>query len=471
MRWMSGIGRATLVVLLLRVGAGGGAEARVLGDPAPGPVPAPQESPHAADYRKCKKCSAALAKAMAYLKANLRSDKPHRIIGSKIGGYMMGGFAFMMEGASAKELEECVKYCKEAIKDTYFNRNWYLGMGLFFLAEYSTRYGLTPDVQKAVAEAYRNAEEQQEQTGGWCHHKEFWKESGYNQKGGGKDLGMVTALVTGAFLELKSLGMNPGPMMERAEKNLETISDGMGIRYGTDNNVGDAAMARASYVLLGLQATGRLTHPLAAKYQKGLESRYREIEKEVHGYSPLHYFSVAAAMHRMGPETYRKFVDEYLDRLIATQTADGVVPLHQEDEVASTAVFACLILMQRDGAFVPRRRTPPGSARSNKEEYRLGQEALARGDLAQAYLHFENVLPDRDSEELVPEARTRVQRISELSWGHFKEAETLESAGETAEAAKAYQAVLKEFSGLPVATEARLRLQALKDPAKAGKKE
>jgi hypothetical protein len=466
---MSGIGRAVTAVFLLGVGAGGGAQGRSSRGAASEPFAPPQESAHAADYRKCKKCTAALAKAMAYLKANLRSDKPRRIIGSRMGGYMMGGFAFMMEGASPKDLEDCVKNCKEGMKDTYFNRNWYLGMGLFFLAEYSTRYGLTPDVQKAVADAFRNAEEQQEETGGWCHHREFWKESGYNKKGGGKDLGMVTALVYGAFLEFKSLGMNPGSMMERAEKNLQTISDGVGIRYGTDNNVGDAAMARASYVLLGLQATGRVTHPLYAKYQKGLESRYKEIEAEVHGYSPFHYFSVAAAMHRMGPETYRKFVEEYLDRLIATQTSEGMVPLHTEDDVASTAVFACIIMMQRDGVFVPRRRPPSGSARSNKEEYRMGQEALARGELGQAYLHFENVLPDRDSEELVPEARTRLQKIAELSWGHFKEAETLEYAGESAEAAKAYQAVLKEFSGLPVATEAKLRLQALKDQAKSGK--
>jgi hypothetical protein len=44
-------------------------------------------------------------------------------------GYMMSGFAFMMDGeGSAKELEKCVKHCCEAITNTGFNRNWYLGM-------------------------------------------------------------------------------------------------------------------------------------------------------------------------------------------------------------------------------------------------------------------------------------------------------------------------------------------------------
>src|SRR5947208_2323551 len=67
-------------------------------------------SAHHADYRKCKKCAPSLGKAMAYLKANFENPKTKRVIGSMTGGYMMSGFAFMMDGeASAKELEKCVK--------------------------------------------------------------------------------------------------------------------------------------------------------------------------------------------------------------------------------------------------------------------------------------------------------------------------------------------------------------------------
>src|SRR5438876_2933428 len=69
----------------------------------------PQQAAHDPDFRKCKKCSAALAKAFAYLKANYKNPQTKRVIGSMAGGYMMGGFAFMMEGNSAKELEDCVK--------------------------------------------------------------------------------------------------------------------------------------------------------------------------------------------------------------------------------------------------------------------------------------------------------------------------------------------------------------------------
>jgi hypothetical protein len=308
---------------------------------------------HVADWRKCRRCLPALGKAMSYLKENLRSDKPRRVIGSKLGGYVFGGFAFMMEGGSPRELEECVNYCRQAVKDEGFNRNWYLGMGLYFLAEYATKHGLTPEVERGLRDGLRMAVAQQEETGGWCHHREMWKKDGYNLKGGGKDLGMITAEVFAALLEMKALGIEPGPVLEKARKNLETITDGAGVRYGTDNNVGDAAMARASYALLGFQAAGLTADPLALKYARGLEARYKRVEEGVHGFAPLHYFSVAAAMHRLGPDEYAKFSAEYLDKLIATQTPEGVVPLHGEDDVASTAVFACIVMMQREGTFRP----------------------------------------------------------------------------------------------------------------------
>ena len=279
---------------------------------------------------------------------------------------------------------------------------------------------------------------------------------------------MINTMMFGAFMELKTLGINPGPIVERTQKCLETISDGTGIRYGTDNQVGDAAMARASYALLGLQATGRLTHPFYSKFTKGLEQRYKNIEAGVHGYAPFHYFSVAAACHRMGPDMYRKFADEWIDKLTALQTAEGVVPL-PDDDVASTAVYACILMMQKDRIFFPRssRGDRPG-ARSNKEEYKLGTEALAKDDYARAFQHFENVAPDRDSDELVPQAREKLKKIAELSWEHFKDAETLEAAGEVADAIKAFQAVEKTFAGLPVSIEAKQKIETLK--SKPGKK-
>jgi TolA-binding protein len=170
----------------------------------------------------------------------------------------------------------------------------------------------------------------------------------------------------------------------------------------------------------------------------------------------------------MGPDQYRKFADEWIDKLTATQTAEGVVAL-QDDDVAATAVYCCILMMQKDRIFFPRSmRGDRPSAKSNKEEYKLGSEALAKDDYARAYQHFENVLPDRDSEELVPQAREKLQKISELSWDHFREAETLEAAGEIADAIKAFQALEKSFAGLPASIEAKQRSETLK--ARPGKK-
>src|ERR1043166_4371262 len=125
--------------------------------------------------------------------------------------------------------------------------------------------------------------------------------------------------------------------------------------------------------------------PWYTKFTKGVEQRYKSIDKGVHGFAPLHWFSTAAAMHRMGPEWYRKYVDEYLDKMIAAQKEDGSVPFCADDEVAATAVFCCTVLMQKDGIFVPSKaRAPRGAAKSAKEELRIALDMMNRGELGKA---------------------------------------------------------------------------------------
>ena len=122
---------------------------------------------HNPELRKCKPCLAALGKSMAYLKANYKNPQTKRVIGSMLGGTVYAGFSFMMAGEGyEKELEDCVRWCQQAVKDTGYNRNWYLGSCLYFLAEYSSKYGLTPRTRQAVFEAYKLAAEQQKESGG-----------------------------------------------------------------------------------------------------------------------------------------------------------------------------------------------------------------------------------------------------------------------------------------------------------------
>jgi hypothetical protein len=303
--------------------------------------------------------SGALAKAMSYIKQKYK--------GSGLAGHVYCGFAFMMDGASDSELSDCVKWACRGITQKGFNCNWYMGLCMFFLAEYSMKYGLTGEVQSALDAGLKFAAEQQEETGGWCHHKEMWKKNNYNKIGGAKDLGIVTAMTYAAFLEMNSLGVDPGSLTEKAMKNLESVSDGAGFTYGTDNRWGDICMSRGSYVLLGLIATKRTDHPFYQKIVDALPKRLSKVESG-HAFGPLHYFSVGAAFHRLG--RYSEYAAEYLPKLTAVQEADGSVPMRSDggkrkdadkfmDSVASTGVFACLLMMQKDGVFVPKAKGKP----------------------------------------------------------------------------------------------------------------
>ncbi len=122
------------------------------------------------------------------------------------------------------------------------------------------------------------------------------------------------------------------------------------------------------------------------------------------------------------------------------------------------------------GANLAKKASKRSGSRA-KEEARLGHEALARGDLAKAYRHFENVATEGGEEEAVAQARESLRRIEQASAERLKEAVALEAIGETADAIAAYRELVKEFAGLPAAQEARQRIEALKKPAPApGKK-
>src|SRR5688572_29325087 len=83
---------------------------------------APAPAAHSPELKKCKPCLAALGKSMAYLKANYNNPQTKRVIGSMLGGYVYAGFAFLMAGEGyEKELEACVRWCQQAVKDTGYN--------------------------------------------------------------------------------------------------------------------------------------------------------------------------------------------------------------------------------------------------------------------------------------------------------------------------------------------------------------
>jgi len=311
------------------------------------------------DPFKCPKCKPALEKAVSYVKSHYKGDG--------LPGHVYAGLMFLIMGDTGSDFQACVSYASQSIKAGGFNRNWYLGMCWYFLSEVYLRFP-TAETHNAMVEAFNIATSQQETTGGWCHHKEMWKKNNYNKIGGGKDLGMVTSMVYGAFWNMKAAGVSvPKPMFERVEKNLESIHDGNGICYGTDNKWGDITMSRIGYVFMGLTNAKAQDHMWYAKIVDGLQKRYKSLEKG-HAFAPLHHYSVAAAMHRAG--LYDAFAAEWIDKLIAAQKADGTISLKCDradkyaDWTANAACLAMILLLQKPDAFKPAGKEikppPPG---------------------------------------------------------------------------------------------------------------
>ncbi len=111
------------------------------------------------------------------------------------------------------------------------------------------------------------------------------------------------------------------------------------------------------------------------------------------------------------------------------------------------------------GATLTKKPARSGGGRNGLKQ---GHEALARGDLAKAYRHFESAAGEGGEEELVAQARENMKKIEQAALGRLKEAQALEAIGETADAIVAYQDLLKEFAGVPTAQEAKLRIESLK---------
>jgi hypothetical protein len=309
------------------------------------------------DPYKCPKCRPALEKAVSYVRGHYKSDG--------LAGHVYAGLMFLIMGDTGADFQACVSYATRAVENSGFNRNWYLGMCLYFLSEVYLRYP-TPEVHNAMVKAVNSAPGQQETTGGWCHHKEMWKKNNYNKIGGGKDLGMVTSMVFGAFWNMKAAGMPvPKGLFDKVEKNLESIHDGFGICYGTDNKWGDITMSRISYVFMGMTNARAQDHPWHAKIVEGLQKRFKSLEKG-HAFAPLHHYSVAAAMSRAG--LYDRFAAEWIDRLIAEQKPDGTISLKCDradkyaDWTANAACLAIMLLLQKPGIFEPKGKEVKGPA-------------------------------------------------------------------------------------------------------------
>jgi len=107
------------------------------------------------------------------------------------------------------------------------------------------------------------------------------------------------------------------------------------------------------------------------------------------------------------------------------------------------------------GPMATRKKSGPAKS---AQEMAQGHEALARGDLAKAWQHFDHV----DSDDLLRTAQDLQRKIVLQVKQRLGEAQALEAIGEKADAREAYRQILREFVGIPAAEEAKTRIEAMR---------
>ncbi|HEY3321854.1 MAG TPA: hypothetical protein VGP72_15405 [Planctomycetota bacterium] len=394
-------------------------------------------APHPYDFAKCPKCQMALSKSLAYVKKNFKPTMFGLLLDS-----FYGGFVFMMDGEKHdKELAVCTKNMRAMIKpepDGNFASgdqiggdwfSWKKAMAMYFLTEYSLRYGLSADNKAALLEGLKAAAEGQQKGGGWFHSKP--KEKQYSP-----DIAIIGCIFYASFVEMKALGLDSEPLLTQTRTYLEGISDGKTIGYAKGWHGGMGGGGHGGFVNLGLLGSGNENDKWAAGLAHWMKENYMDAGHG-HANGDLHYFGMGAALHRLSMETYAKFATCHIHRLAEIQRDDGSIPAMSHDDpneaeyfqkfktntteagsFTSTAVFTCLLLMERPGAFSPLPSKPVGSI-NNKDAFKNGTEAMAKGDYAKALKNFSVVLPRGDSGELVPQAREQIQKIEALAKEQF----------------------------------------------------
>jgi hypothetical protein len=298
-------------------------------------------------------------KAMNYIKENYPK------VGYSYVPTLFAGFAFLMDGRAEyrPDFDKCVQVALRGYKnEKAFNGNWFLAWGSFFLATVYL-HEPRPEIRDALVDALAVAERNIESTGGWCHHKGFAAESGYDKKGGATDLGILTTTFLSAMHLMKVGGIDvPKSLIERATKNLESIKTGAGFSYGTRNRHPDYAMSRGSMALIGWTVAKQTSHDLYTPAAEALPKAFKDTER-AHSFGPLHFFACSVASQLLGK--YSDYASHWLPELASRQKEDGTLIMWadgtgkkdgearftQGNRVASSSVFAIMISLQKGGLY------------------------------------------------------------------------------------------------------------------------
>lgn len=299
-------------------------------------------------------------KALGYIKKNF-AGRDWRTIPD-----LFCGLVFLLDGRDeyAAELEKAIAIAKRKIMDNKaFNGNWFIAYSALFLA---IVYAHEPmeDVKQALEAGFKVAlETREDDTKGWGHNKGWGTSSGYYKRGGAKDLGIVTATMVAAALIAREQGVDvPRSLIEGGLQNLASIARNGAVPYGTANGF-MACLSRSAAAFPGLHAAKMTSNPIYSCVSQGLAKDFPNLERG-HAYGPIHFFAEAFAAQILG--CFGQMAEHWLPQLTSRQDGEGATAMQHDGgsrgreppELGATAVYALMILMQKNKLLPPGGRKP-----------------------------------------------------------------------------------------------------------------
>jgi hypothetical protein len=314
-------------------------------EPADGP---PRSMPYSENYEK----------ALGFIKSNF-GGKDWRTVPD-----LFCGLVFLLDGREelAVPLARAIAIAKKKVlDDKSFNGNWFVAYSALFLAIVYSHEKLD-DVKAALEEGFKVAMRTREtDTLGWGHNKGWGRSSGYYKRGGAVDLGIVTATMLSAALIARENGVEvPRALIDGAFQNLHSIARGGVVAYGTNNGV-LKNISRSSAAFAGMHIAKSTSSPIYSAVVQQLPRDGAGTENG-HAYGPIHFFANAVAAQLMG--NYPSFSNHWLPILTSRQKADGSTSMGNDGrkggspELGATAVYALMILMQKQKLIPPAQKGP-----------------------------------------------------------------------------------------------------------------
>jgi hypothetical protein len=387
---------------------------------------APAVELHREDHHSCSTCQAALGRSMGYVRKHFDKEVANDGWYAGMLNSFWGGFTFLIDGNSPKEAKICADRMRYYL-ETWARKGmgydgWFASMAMFYLSEYSLRYGVTPEIRTALEFGAKFAHKTREAEGGWFHSPR-WGGPNY-----ALDISGVGCGYFAAVRNMERLGLETGPALADVNDYINKVCDGRSVAYGLHGR-GGFALASASYVLIGLTSSGAGDDPKVSGIGGHLLENVERI-RSGHANGNMHHFGVAAALHRTGPEAYARFAGFYLHQhFIANLADDGSIAAFPNDntkppaeayaelrkggDYAATAILTSMILMTRPGAFSPFPPRKPGLP-SNQECLAKAQTLLAAGKLNAGREQLSNVLPGGGDDQLIPLAQKQRKALDDL---------------------------------------------------------